>query len=401
METTTEKGIFRAHRADCDATGKERCGCPYTVVWRHRKKQHKKTFRTFKEAKEGRGQRLAGESRPTSRDRFEDYARGWIVSYRGRTKRGKISDRTRAMYKRDMERWAIPYFERFQLAEVEPPDVRAFVGHLEAKGLSPSTVRSIVAPLRAMFATAVEDGALRANPAREVRIAGKSATDDEPARAMTRDELQRLLAEVPDEWRPFFELLAQTGLRISEALGLQWGDVQFGDRPMLQVRRQDCRGELGPLKTANSRRDIPLSPTMSRRLWRQRRGKAETARIFTTKTGTPLSDRNVYQRVLQPAAKRAGVPWVTFHTFRHTCASLLFAGGEDGENRKDINQVSKWLGHYKASFTLDTYVHLMDDQLGGADFLDTLTAPQGNTGATQGIQSDADDPPAETQKAAS
>jgi integrase len=59
-----------------------------------------------------------------------------------------------------------------------------------------------------------------------------------------------------------------------------------------------------------------------------------------------------------------GLGWVGFHTFRHTCASLLFGAG------KNAKQAQRWLGHHKASFTLDTYVHLMDEGVGDADFLD-------------------------------
>jgi Phage integrase family len=58
------------------------------------------------------------------------------------------------------------------------------------------------------------------------------------------------------------------------------------------------------------------------------------------------------------------MPWVSFHTFRHTCASLLFANG------KDIKQIQTWLGHADAAFTLRTYVHLLEEGVGSADFLD-------------------------------
>lgn len=67
--------------------------------------------------------------------------------------------------------------------------------------------------------------------------------------------------------------------------------------------------------------------------------------------------------VLRPAAVRAEVSWVGFHTFRHTCASLLFAAG------KNVKQVQVWLGHADPGFTVRTYIHLMDDGLGDADFL--------------------------------
>ena len=47
------------------------------------------------------------------------------------------------------------------------------------------------------------------------------------------------------------------------------------------------------------------------------------------------------------------------HSFRHTCASLLFSQG------RNVKQVQRWLGHHSPSFTLETYVHLMDEGVGG------------------------------------
>lgn len=61
---------------------------------------------------------------------------------------------------------------------------------------------------------------------------------------------------------------------------------------------------------------------------------------------------------------------VTFHTLRHTCASLLF---EDGRN---IKQVQEWLGHADPGFTLRTYVHLMDAGVGDAEFFDAAVRPE-------------------------
>ena len=57
-------------------------------------------------------------------------------------------------------------------------------------------------------------------------------------------------------------------------------------------------------------------------------------------------------------AEEAGVPWIGFHTFRHTCASLLFAEG------RNAVQVQRWLGHHSPAFTLERYVHLLDDGVG-------------------------------------
>ena len=353
MEKTRHPGIYKR-------------GSRYVVVWRHRGRQHKSFHRTLAEAREGQGERRrTGERTPATRASFEDYAREWLDTYAGRTGRG-LSETSRNDYRRSIEQHAVPFFSGYRLADVEPPDVRRLVKALEAKGLAPASVVKNLVPLKAMFATALEDGALRFNPTAGVRV-NRRADDDEEERALalTREQLAALLAELPDEWRPFFELLAHTGLRISEAIALTWADVEFGERPRLRVRRQLYRGTAKRLKSRSSRRDLPLAPGMARRLW-PRQGRPSEP-LFATAAGTPLSDGNLRRRVLAPAAKRAGVPWAGFHTFRHTCASLLFEGG------KDIKQVSEWLGHADPAFTLRTYVHLMDDGLGAADFLDRAT----------------------------
>ena len=80
--------------------------------------------------------------------------------------------------------------------------------------------------------------------------------------------------------------------------------------------------------------------------------------MFQTKVGTRLGKDNVRNRYIKPAAEEVGAPWCGWHTLRHTCASILF---DEGRN---VVQVQRWLGHHKPSFTIDTYVHLLDDDLG-------------------------------------
>lgn len=352
MERTRNPGIFKR-------------GGRYVVVWRHKGKQHKSFHRTLAEAREAQGQRRQRSERaPVSREPFEDYARAWLDSYQGRTARG-FTGTSREAYGRTLEQYAIPFFEGYRLSEMEPPDVRRYVAHLGARGLSAGSVAKNLTPLKALLATARDDGAIRSNPADGVRVNGRrddAEEEPEKAKAMTRADLARVLAEVPDDWRLFFELLAHSGLRISEQLGLDWSDVEFGTRPRLRVRRQYYRGVTKQLKTRHGRRDLPLSTGMARRLWAARPAHGSGA-VFATRNGTRYSDRNV-RRILDGAAERAGVPWVHFHTFRHTCASILFESG------KSIRQVAGWLGHSDPAFTLRTYVHLMDDGLGDADFLD-------------------------------
>ena len=343
--------------------GIDKRGSRYVAVWENQGRQHKQAFRTLAEALEAKNNRQGGDRRPTTRQSFEDYARDWIKGYQGRTDRG-FSPTSRRDYERALEQYAIPFFRGWRLADIRRPDVRRLVRHLEEQELSPASVVKNLVPLKALFATAVDDEDLRADPTTRVRVnrQREDAEEEVEAKAMTREELARVLDELPDDWRLFFELLAHTGLRISEALGLDWSDLKFGERPRLSVRRQFYRGTLKQLKSRKGRRDLRLSAGMARQLWAARPAKA-AGPMFATRNGTRYSDRNL-RRVLDAATKRAGVPWAGFHTFRHTCASMLF------ENGKNIKQVAAWLGHGDPSFTLRTYVHLMDDGLGGVDFLD-------------------------------
>jgi integrase len=261
----------------------------------------------------------------------------------------------------------------WRLADVAAADVRELYAELREDGASTSALKRLRAALSALFATAVEDRLLTTNPVQGVRIppAPTGEPEDERAKALTRAELATVLAALPADWRLFFELLTHTGLRISEAIGLTWQHVDLGTVPRVRVREQFCEGERRQLKSKHARRDVPLSPGMAERLRERRRDtyRGDRAPVFATTTGTELSRPNVAGRVLKPAAEAVGLPWASFHSFRHSCASLLFAEG------RNVKQVQEWLGHADPSFTLRTYVHLLDEGIGDADFLDTVLTP--------------------------
>jgi integrase len=65
----------------------------------------------------------------------------------------------------------------------------------------------------------------------------------EHVKALSATELEAVLAAVPDEWRLFFRFLADSGLRIGEAVALKWGDVDTG-AALVQVRRRRYRGRI-------------------------------------------------------------------------------------------------------------------------------------------------------------
>jgi integrase len=175
----------------------------------------------------------------------------------------------------------------------------------------------------------------------------------------SREQLTRLLAEIPDGWRPFFDLLASTGLRISEAVALRIMDADLdAERPRIHVRRAIVDGQLTGPKSRHGRRTIPISHELADQLTALAVDRDNTELLFVGAHGAVLRPGNLRYRVMIPAAERAGVPWARFHTMRHTCAALLIDAGASPL------RLQRWMGHHSAAFTLDNYGHLLDDSLG-------------------------------------
>jgi integrase len=363
LETTKTPGVYRR-------------GASYVVMSRVAGKQVKRYARTYGEARTLKKaldtDDHRGVARETTNLTFEEYARVWIESYTGR-REGGFRESTRAGYRFSMEHRAIPFFNEHSksLAEIDAPMIRLFVAWLfeqKVSGRAPavSTVRGHVAAVKVLLATAVGDGKITHNPAMGVPIrqVGAEAVKADPAdirRAMDSEQLSAFLHSCPNEWELFFKLLYMTGIRIGEAVELRWKDVDLGQKKLL-IRRRIYQGKVASPKSKSGTRDIPISTGLARELWGLQGGPEEL--LFASVRGHQLDRDWLWKNVLKPTAKQAGVPWVGFHTFRHTCASMLFKQG------KNAKEVSVWLGHSDPSFTLRTYIHLIDEGLGSADFLD-------------------------------
>ena len=207
------------------------------------------------------------------------------------------------------------------------------------------------------------------------------ATAHEPTprrRIYKRDELAQTLASAQEPMRTLFALAAVTGLDYRSCSDSTWDDVDLEDVGTAGVRIEwqiDRAGERRPLKTDESRRSIELPSSLAAALKRHKLAggvPAAAAFVFATRSGRPLSQRNVL-RSLRTAQARAidsnGRPTFpalvdaieaktapprdaapTFHGFRHSAASLALASGESAE------EVSWQLGHKNSVVTRAIYV---------------------------------------------
>jgi integrase len=177
-------------------------------------------------------------------------------------------------------------------------------------------------------------------------------------------------------------LCAATGLRRGEVLALRWSDLDL-KTAQLVVRRTLARvgGQLvfSEPKTARSRRVIPLSGalvsmlTTHRTTQKQDRMKAanvwsDHGLVFPTEVGTPCDPRS-FLRVIETAAKSAGIADVGVHSLRHSAAVAWLETGTH------IRQVADLLGHSSVAITGDVYGHGSQD--GARRAVESLTGSLG------------------------
>ena len=212
------------------------------------------------------------------------------------------------------------------------------------------------------------------NPADSVETPTPTPKEMHP---LSAEEARRLLdAAQGDRFDALYVLAVHTGMRRGELLGLKWDDVDL-ENASVRVRRTLTRIDngrrlaLGPPKNKKSRRTVRLTERAVEALRSHlERQLAEIEAlgdlykdqglVFTTEAGTLINPSNLRQRSLASLLKRAGLPQITFHDLRHTCASLLF--------QKNFHPkfVQELLGHASVAITLDTYSHMLPGMGGEA-----------------------------------
>lgn len=251
------------------------------------------------------------------------------------------------------------------LDKITKRDVKALIYEKRQTGLSQSTVRLIKAYLSAILSEAVDDEIIPLNPAQRLGRAFNGKKD--PAAGinpLSRKELGVLLDAVSENYKEhyaLFLLLARTGMRIGEALALEWGDIDFAGR-FITVSRSLVRGRISTPKSGKSRR-VDMSLQLTEAL---KRHKVQSKKkgfslglgdipeyVFTNNKGGPIDKNNWRRRVFNKALEKAGLRKIRIHDLRHTYATLRISKGDN------ISDVSGQLGHHSAKLTLDVYNHWM------------------------------------------
>jgi integrase len=274
---------------------------------------------------------------------FDAFARHWL-----RVTAPRVAKSTLHQYESLTENHLVPAFGSRALATVTRTELKMLLARKSEAGLSGGTVRAILAVLSMIFSEAQEDGYVDASPVTGLSKRLPRQRHDGPIKAFSREQLVKFLGIARESGSPYCTLLtlmARTGLRLGEALALQWSDVDTAGR-FLTVTRS---------KTATARR-VDL-------------GADVAAMLDAGRNGHPEVFPGVYQDAVRVAFKRllklAGLPLhLSPHGLRHGYASIMLQMGEP------VQYVQRQLGHASIRMTVDTYGRwLSTDNRGAADRL--------------------------------
>lgn len=224
------------------------------------------------------------------------------------------------------------------VGEVRRADVQRWIGEL-ADRYKPTTVSQYLVPVRQAF----DHAEVAPNPARDPRLRLPLADEDEEFTPPTRSEFEAIVGRVAERYRDVLILMEGTGLRIAEALALEWGDVDFaGSR--IRVARSRTKGRTG------GRRFVPMLMRVEDALRRQAPPDARRGTIFTG-----IADDGVRQAMAR-ACERLGIAHFHPHDLRGRWISLCLIAGIP------VELVARMAGHRRTSMTLDVYSHVVLDE---------------------------------------
>ena len=274
-----------------------------------------------------------------STDLLDEYTQ-WLIIERGR------STATVAAYRRDLTRllhWLADHGQ--DALSVDEGALTTYLNSLRDEGLASASVARASAVVRGWFAFLVDEGYRTVDPAIRLRPGRRERSLPKP---LPEPVITALLDAIPAATaadrrdRALLELLYGTGVRVSEAVGIDLGDLDF-DEALVRVIGKGDKQRLVPMGSVLARALHDYLSPGGRGAFP---GASRTARLFLGARGTPLTRQGV-DLIIRRRALAAGVARssISAHVFRHSCATHMLAHGAD------IRVVQELLGHASIATT--------------------------------------------------
>lgn len=301
--------------------------------------------------------------------KFQDLAEEWFENYAKNALRSTTYERMKQLTHR-----VYPAIGHLRIDKITARQLQGFVNSLAKEGanektgkpLAPKTIRHNLSFISDVFSYAVRMDLVADNPCRKVTIP-KGEVKEKPI--YSQEEMAQLLTAIngePTKYRAFFFLIAYSGFRRSEMLGLEWKDVDFEHNIISIKRTSNYTSERGiytdTTKTKRSKRVLKISPYIMdilKELKVEQDDEAlrlgdkwvDTDRLFVKWDGSPMNNQTPYGW-LKEFCEKNDMPFYGIHSFRHFAASALISAG------LDVTTVSGALGHCNSGTTLNVYSHM-------------------------------------------
>lgn len=305
---------------------------------------------------------------------FKEIANLWLEIHIKNSKRNTTYDR----YKSMLKLYIIPHIGSMEINRLGRGDIIKVLRSIQAKGKSKSTIEIGRNVISGVCEYAIDEEHIKDNPCAGVikRLGFQRKKDRKPITVFTPGEVEAILQkcmEYRPQWHPLFLISFRTGLRLGEALALEWSDINWQEGYIL-VQRSFRNGRTTPTKNGRPRRvdmtDQLISVLRKLNLRRKEEalglGRDEPLPIIFHTDGKPTSQntiRNIWGRLLS----KCGIEHRKMHTTRHTFASLLISRGES------LAYVKELMGHSSIQITVDIYGHILPTE--NRNILNSLDTP--------------------------
>src|SRR5258708_37665411 len=246
-----------------------------------------------------------------------------------------------------------PKWRDYPIEQIKPLLVEDWLKKLDLAPKSKSHLKNL---MRVLFNAAMRWELIpyQHNPMSLVRVKDSSKRQRQP-KALSVEEFRKVLDYIPEPFRTMCIVAMCLGLRVSEILGLRWRDIDW-DGLRLAVRQAYVYGKQGDVKTQASHRWMPLDRSLAEKLRQHKARLAPLAKsddwVFANpETGRPYWPGRIQENWLVPAAKKAGLGRIGWHTFRHSHSTLLHALGVDLKVQQEL------LRHADIRTTMNIYTH--------------------------------------------
>lgn len=248
-------------------------------------------------------------------------------------------------YEKSVHNNLIPAFGQMTLAQIKKSDVRNWASGFECSG---KRISNMLTPLRQVLADAFDDELITKNPLYGWTVKRKGDKKPQPD-PFTPDELGRILTNADGQILNIISFWAWTGLRTSELIALEWGDI---DAECVHVSRALVENEIkGPKTEAGNRSVLLLSPAHEAlKLQRQHTYFVGGTIFHNPRTNEGWNSNKAFsEHYWKPLLKKAEVRYRRPYQLRHTYASTMLSSGEN------IHWLAKQMGHRDATMILRTY----------------------------------------------